>query len=366
LLANVVLGPLADRVPRRGLLVGGDLIRAGLLAVMALPNVSVVLLATLLSLAVLVGAPCSAAEAALVVDILPGSDYVVGTGLRTATVQGAQLAGFAVGGVAVAAIGSSPALAVDAATFVVSALVIGVGVRPRPAPSRRSRNEEPLQGWWSGAGAVFRNRRLRQLLGLAWLLGLLVVPEGLAAPYADRLGGGPRTVGVLLAALPAGVLLGSVVYARWVGPARRAALLGPLAVAAGVPLIACAAAPVLWLTVILWVLSGACTAYQVQVITEFVHTVSPDIRGQGIALASGGLLAAQGIGLVAGGALAQLLTPAAAIAAAGALATVLAARLAAARRHDAGRSRVAEAAGALASLLCNEVRRPPVTLDRGW
>jgi len=86
-------------------------IRAALLAVMALPSLPVPVLAGLLVLVVLVGTPCKAAATALAVDILAVEDYPVGLGLRAATVQAAQLAGFAVGGVAVAAIGARSALA---------------------------------------------------------------------------------------------------------------------------------------------------------------------------------------------------------------------------------------------------------------
>jgi len=75
LAGGVLLGPLADRLPRRGLLIGGDLIRAALLAAMALPALSVPVLATLLVAAVLVGTPWKAAESALVVDILTAEDY---------------------------------------------------------------------------------------------------------------------------------------------------------------------------------------------------------------------------------------------------------------------------------------------------
>jgi MFS family permease len=351
LFGSMLLGPLADRLPRRGLLVGGDVARALLLAVMALPSVPVPALAVLLVVAVLVGSPWSAAENALVADILADEAYVLGSGLRTATVQAAQLVGFALGGVAVAAIGIRRALALDAATFLVSAIVIRLGVRARPAAQTRGQCGDSGHGWLSGAGAVFHDARLRQLLGFTWLLGVLVVPEGLAAPYAHVLGGGPRTVGLLLAALPAGVLVGSIVFARWLFPATRAALVGPLAIAAGVPLIAINGTPPLPVTVLLLATTGLCTAYQIQVIAEFVRTIPPSIRGQGISLASGGLLAAQGVGLVAGGALTQLVSPGTAIAVAGSLATALAASLAVARHR--GVQRPPEGgAGGLASERC--------------
>lgn len=331
LLGGVLLGPLADRLPRRALLVGGDLLRAALLAAMALPQLPVPALAALLFLAVLIGAPWKATESALVVDMLDTEDYPTGIGLRAATGQAAQLLGFAVGGISVAAIGARGSLLADAATFLLSAVLIRVGVRKRgPVPIEGA---APGKRWLAGAVTVLTDRRLRLLLAMSWLLGLLVVPEGLAAPYAQQLGGGPRTVGLLLAAGPAGVLVGTVVYARWLSASRRAALLGPLVAFAGLPLVFFAATPDLAVTCTLLALSGACTAYQVEVVAEFMRAITPAIRGQGIGLASAGLLATQGLGLLAGGALTQASTPAQAIALAGALATLLGATLALVRRR---------------------------------
>ncbi|MDQ2722439.1 MAG: MFS transporter, partial [Actinomycetota bacterium] len=275
LVGSVLLGPLADRLPRRSVLVGGDLIRAVLLGLMALPNMPVPVLAALLVLVVLVGTPWSAAESALVVDVLNARDYALGIGLRSATGQAAQVAGFAVGGVTVAALGARGALALDTATFLISAMIIQLGVRSRPAAAQPQQGESHgSQRWLAGTAVVLRNHQLRLLLAMSWLLGLLVVPEGLAAPYAQLFDGAPRTVGLLLAAGPAGVLLGTVLYSRWLSASARTVLLGPMAAVSGLPLLACAATPGLALTCLLWALSGACTAYQVQVVTEFVGTVA--------------------------------------------------------------------------------------------
>lgn len=335
LVGSVLLGPLADRLPRRSVLVGGDLIRAALLGLMTLPNMPVPVLGALLVLVVLVGTPWSAAESALVVDVLTAREYALGIGLRAATGQAAQVAGFAVGGIAVAALGARGALALDTATFLISAMIIRLGVHSRPAAAKSKKCASHVsQRWLAGTTVVLRNRQLRLLLALSWLLGLLVVPEGLAAPYAQLFDGAPRTVGLLLAAGPAGVLLGTVLYSRWLSASTRTALLGPLAAVAGLPLLACAATPGLPLTCLLWALSGASTAYQVQVVTEFVGTIDPSIRGQGISIAAAGLLAAQGVGLLAGGLITQVATPATAVATAGGAATVLGSALALARRRQ--------------------------------
>lgn len=328
-LGTAALGPLADRLPRRALLVAGDGIRAALLAAMTLPDLSISLLATLLVVAVVVGTPWKAAESALVVDMLPRADLPLGLGLRAATNQAAQLAGFAVGGAAVAAIGPRLALAVDAATFAFSAVIIRFGVGRRPPITQPNLAALPngaagsarTRRWLDGSRAVFGNRQLLLLLTFSWLLGLIVVPEGLAAPYAHQLGGGPRAVGLLLAVGPGGVLMGTLLYTRWLTAPARAALLGPFAAAAGIPLIFCAFTPGLAATCALWALAGSFTGYQVQVVTEFVSTIDPAFRAQGIAIASAGLLGAQGVGLLGAGLITQLSAPSTAIAAAGAAAT---------------------------------------------
>jgi MFS family permease len=341
---NILLGPLTDRLPRRSVLVVGDLIRAGLLAAMAIPALPLWALAALLVVAVTVGAPWGAAEAALIADILPSPDYPVGLGLRSATNQSAQLIGFAAGGLGVAVLGAHTALAVNAATFAVSALVIRTYLHPRPTPIRtapagrtdveqtgatapRTVAVSPPAGWLGGARAVLGDHQLRLLLCFSWILGLIVVPEGLAAPYAAELNAGPTAVGVLLAAGPTGVLLGTLAYTRLLTTPTRARLLGPFATATGIPLILCATRPGLVLVCGLFAAAGAFTGYQIQVVTEFVDLIPAQLRGQGIALASAGLLAAQGLGLLTAGLLTEHLTPSLTIATAGATATGLGATL---------------------------------------
>jgi len=85
---------------------------------------------------------------------------------------------------------------------------------------------------------------------------------------------------------------------------------------------------------LLWAVSGLCSAYQVQIIVEYVTAVPNSQRGQAISVASAGLLAAQGVGLLAGGFLAQAWTVTAAVAAASAAGIVLGALPATGRAHN--------------------------------
>lgn len=328
---GLVLGRVADVLPRRELLVGCDAIRAILLALMAMPAVPLGVVGALLAVAVLVGAPFKAAEAAIVAELFDSARYGTAVAVRAATGQTAQLVGFMLGGATVAALGSRPALVVDAVTFACSAAVLRGGLKSRPTAARRQ-GGRPGTRALTGFSQVFGDRQLRTLLGLSWLAGLWVVPEGLAVPYAAAAGAGPASVGVLLAANPTGCVIGALLLGRVVPVRWRSRLVGPLAVACGLPLLACARGPGLPVSMVLWLLSGVLSAYQVQVVAEYVAAVPNHIRGQAIGLASSGLLGVQGLGLLLGGIAAQLWTSPVAIAGAGGIGLVAAVGLASARR----------------------------------
>ncbi len=349
LLGSIFLGHLADRLPKRALLVTGDVIRAALLAAMAWPRLPLPVLTALLVIVVIVGTPWKAAESALVSEILAGERYVLGVGLRVAAAQGAQLVGFGVGGVAVAAIGAHAALLLDAGTFALSAAMIAVGIRRRSVERALSRHAR-RPNWLDGARVAFSTPHLRQLLGFAWLAGLIVVPEGLVAPYAAAIGGGAGTVGLLLAANPTGLMIGTVVYTRWVSDHFRTRMVGPLAALGCAPAILLWGEPGLGIAMTLLALSGVACAYQVQVMSEFVISIPSSKRGQAIAIASAGMLVAQGLGLLAGGALAQVWDVGPAIAVCGAAGVLVALGLTAGRARS--HARVSDRSRALARRGC--------------
>ena len=331
LLGGLLLGALADRYPRRSVMVVADLVRAVLLAVMAIPAVPLWLLATLLVVAVLLAAPHSAAQGALLPAVLPGEQYERGLAVRQITGQAAQIVGFAAGGIAVAAVGPSTALALDAVTFAVSAAVVRFGVAARPCP--RAASDAVRSSWRrdiaDGVRVVFSDRRRRTLALLAWLVGCYVVPEGLAAPYAADIGAGAGAVGLLMAADPAGSVLGAWLFTRFVPGRLRERLIGVLAACAGLPLVACALRPDLLTSTILWAASGMfSTAYILQAQASFVRLTPDEMRGTAIGVVASGIIAAQGAALLLAGPLADLLSSAVVVSISGAAGVGLAAVLA--------------------------------------
>ncbi|MDT7573961.1 MAG: hypothetical protein QOH17_294 [Pseudonocardiales bacterium] len=327
LLGGILLGWTADRFRRRTVMVVCDVLRAVGLAVMAVPDLALPAMCGLLVVVVLLGAPHDAAQGALMPDMLAGEAYEHGLAVRQMTMQTGQLVGFAVGGAVVAGLGASVALMVDAATFAVAAVLVRFGLRDRAAaPSEASVGARArLRSIAEGIATIARDPRRRVLVALAWTVGWFVVPEGLAAPYAAQIGAAPAAVGLLMAADPLGSVLGAWLFVRFVPPRVRERLVGVLAVAAGLPLLAVAASPGVILTLVLWGVAGMfSTAYLLQTQSGFVRATPGARRGSALGVAASGVVASQGIAVLVGGLLTDVASPAHAVAICGGIGSLLA------------------------------------------
>ncbi len=295
------LAHLADRFPRRPLMVVCTAAQAVLVGLMAIPHMPIAVLCVLVVGVQLAQSPAQAAQNAATREIFTDDElYLRSQDLRGITTNTLMLAGLGGGGLLVMGIGTSWALAIDAATFLISAMMIARWVRNRPAAGDKG------DGWFGAARYVFKDRRLRLLLTLSWLVGLVVVPEGLAAPLAREMGAPDAAVGWVLAADPLGFVVGTFVLSRWVSAAARVRVMGVLATCSVATLVAFIAHPNLALTLVLLALAGALGAYQITVSATFNTLVPNAIRGGAIGIASTGLRVAQGVGIAAGGAVAEL------------------------------------------------------------
>lgn len=302
LIGGLGLAQLADRFPRRTLLTTCAFIQAGLVGLMAVPGMPLVALCVLVVAVQLVVAPANAGQNALTREVFVDDGlYLRSQDLRGITTNTVMLLGLAGGGVLVSLVGASWALTLNAVTFVISGIVVRLWVQPRPAAGSKSAS------WFGATRWVFGQRRLRLLLALSWLVGLAVVPEGLAAPLADEIGAPQEAVGWLLAADPLGFVLGAYLLSRFASPQARLRLLGLLALASCGVLIGFAAQPNLALALALLALAGAAGAYIITVGATFNTWVPNEMRGGAGGLYRTGLRVAQGVGVALGGALAELL-----------------------------------------------------------
>lgn len=343
IVGGLALAGLADRFPRREVMVACDLARMALVAAMAWPGLPLPALAALVISAQLFKAPFDGAQDASAAEVLTGPAYPAAEELRQITAQVIALLGFGVGGLVVVAVGAPAALMLNAATFGVSAILIRTGLIARPAPRRIDTRPSPWRVL--GSGQVFaRDIRLLLLLGAACLAGLSsIVPEGLAAPWVAEAHAPLFMVGVVMVADPAGFILGGLLLRQFPLPTRLR-VFGTLVLGTNVLLVPYLLHPPLWVAMLLVTGSGMCSSYQIAAAPTFKRLVPDAVRGRAAGFARSAMTAAQGAGVAAGGALAQTLGSAAlAIGILSAAGTVLAVVIAACWARVADPSAIAKA-----------------------
>lgn len=223
----LVGGVVSDRFERRNVLVLSDVVRGvavgaiGVLAVLGHLNIPI-----LLGLVAVYGAGealFAPAFGALVPDIVPGHLLVEANSMdmfvRTLT---SRLAGPAIGGVAIAGLGTGGAFLLDAGSFVVSAACL-VGITARPVPPR-AEGESAFSEVADG---------LRFVRSRTWLWGTLVAaavsllafygPWEVLVPYVvkNTLGGGAGDLGVVFAAGGLGAIISALVMGQRSLPGRH-------------------------------------------------------------------------------------------------------------------------------------------------
>jgi MFS family permease len=319
-LGGVTLSGLADRLPRREVMICCDLGCAALVASMALPGMPIAVLIGLLYLLTLVSAPFNSARAALYRDILAGDRYVAGVAVTLIAVQFAQVLGFAVGGAVVAFVGVRTALLADAVTFLISAAIIRVWVQARPSARAGPHPGAAAQpGRLTAVRLAFTDPALRTPMLFGWLVAFYYIPEGVSAPLARSLGGGAIAVGLILASQAFGASVGAMAFSRFVTPARRVRWMGRLAVAACGILVAFVFHPPLPIALAILTVSGTFDCYQLAANASFVTAAPARYRSGTFGVAQAGMTLGQGTAMILAGAAAQTHSPSSVIAAGGAI-----------------------------------------------
>jgi MFS family permease len=292
-LGFALLGSLADRFPRRQVLLVCDLARAALITVLALllgQGLPVWTVLVVLFVAELFSPASASASQALLPDVSRSHvEYQQANAVKGTVDQVVQVLGFVVGGLVLQFASASTALLLDAGTFVVSFAVLAVFVRRRPAPAESGTSPSRLLGdLRRGVRVIRHTRSLRWLVTFAWIsAAMLVATDGVALPYAVGQGASDSVATALLAATPAGAAIAAFVVGRW-SMARQVQLMFPLAAASTIPMVVSGFEPTLLLTWALWFAVGLCQGYIVTVMTLTVLIAPDDQRGQVTGLAAAG------------------------------------------------------------------------------
>jgi MFS family permease len=336
------LAGLADRFPRRTVMVVADAARMVLVAVMLVPGMPLYALVALLYLVTTFQPLFDAARSATIRDIVPMDKYALAAGMLQMTFRILIVAGAAAAGALVALVGARWGLAADAASFAASGLILQFGLRARPAAAAGStttgegaaegkaaeKKPGPLRNLAAGASLVFGDPALRTLVLIAWLAAFYNAPEAVAAPYAGKLGGGPVAAGLLIASTQIGSVVVMPYFTKRIGPLTRLRWMGPMAVCACLALVLTVLRPSLAVSIAIFVLSNTFTVYQIAANTAFVQRVPNERRAQAFGLANAGLIVGQGVAFAGAGALAEVVPPSTVVALAGGLGALVACYLA--------------------------------------
>jgi MFS family permease len=260
--------PLVDRLGGKRMAVVGNLVAGvAVLAVPLLWHGGALGLPGLLALVFCAGLARGPADTAGQV-MLPavtsdaGATIERGTALIDGASRTAKLLGAPLAGALIPLLGAANVVVADAASFMAAAALVAVLV---PAAAGRTAGEdaEPAAGYISslteGLRYVARHRLLRSIGGMvlftnladAAIVGLLIIL------WAQQRYGGTEQLGVVLAVLSAGAVLGTVVMAARGSRLPRRTTFAVAFLIVGAPRFAVLAAPVpLWVVLLVWALSG--------------------------------------------------------------------------------------------------------------
>ena len=245
------------------------------------------------------------------VGLLKEANGLLNVGFAAASVGGAALAG-----VLIAQWSLSVALAADALSFLVIAIVL---IRTRGLPTAEVERERWRERFEAGLSFARRSRRIRLLLlgeGLALVFFTLVIP--IEVIYArESLDVGSAGFGLLVAAWGVGIVIGSLLYLV-VKSRSTFALIIVSTAAIGVAYIGMSAAQTLTLACLLAVLGGAGNGVQwIAVVTGLQEATPIDLQARVVGLLESLNAALPGVGFLVGAVIATAATPRTAYAVAG-------------------------------------------------
>jgi MFS family permease len=213
-------GAVADRFPRRALILASDLLGGCVVAIIALLSATGQLrIEHVYVAAVGLGAADafqSPAYSAIIADLVPATILRAGNAARLLGRSLARIAGPTVGGLVVALAGPAPAFAIDALTFLFSFATLLLANPPRRAnASRTSILSEIRQGfaYVFSVPWLWTTNLYFMLVNVAY-----AGQSGVITPLLvrDELGGGAEMYGTITAAYGVGTIVASVLVAQLV------------------------------------------------------------------------------------------------------------------------------------------------------
>jgi len=284
-LLGFFFGPLLDRLPRRSLMIGADLFRVVVFIALVFAPSAWAILALAMLAGIAAGLFAPAVYAGLP-NLVEERDLAGANGLFQTATSATMIVGPLFGGAIVAVVGPHPAYLFNAASFVLSALLIA-GIRPSGLQSVTAASRGYLRDLLDGAAAVFRSRPLLTVF-IAWnvaMVGVAAMNTAEVELVTHDFGAGALGYGVFMAATGLGVFIGAfsarAVFART--PFATAYALGFALLAVGMGLVALL--PPFALAVAILLIAGTGNGLLLTANAMLVQQgTSDDLRGRSFAL----------------------------------------------------------------------------------
>lgn len=323
---GLLLGPLVDRLSRKNLLVGADLLRIAVFVLLAFAVQPWQIVALAFLAGVASGFSRPAAYAGLPNLVTPQMLPRANSLLRTAD-QLTITFGTLLGGIIVAAAGPDLAYALNAASFAVSAaLLVQIPVRLL----QQGRVES--QGHWhdvaEGMEVVRRSRALLTVL-VSWNLAMLTIALVNVSEIVlvkVSFDAGDFGFGLMWAASGVGAVIGAFFASSWLERRSMTAVYAAAIAVMGIGYVAAGVSPTVWVAIWCVLLQGIGNATAIVCNSLLVQQGAPDhVRGRVFTLIMGSNFAVLGIGMVIAGPLVDAIGPRWVWAIAGGIALVAAA-----------------------------------------
>jgi MFS family permease len=287
--SSPIAGVIADRVDRRRLMIGSDLVRAAIVPAFLLVRDAedLPLLYALIALQVMVGAVFRPARAASLPNIVAPHELLAANTLMSATWSVLLAVGAALGGLATHVLGTDAVFVIDALSYLLSAWFLWR--TSFPSPQRARGTGSVLRVAWEdvsvGTATLWRDGRTGRMalakgswaLGGAGLVFSLTQLGEAMRPEATALG-----VGLLFAARGLGTGIGPFVARRWLPDSERWPVwLGGFVALSGLFYgVAALVGPTLWVVVPILIAHGFSGANWVLSTVMLQERTPDEVRGR--------------------------------------------------------------------------------------
>jgi MFS family permease len=254
---GLLLGPLLDRLERRSLMIAADAVRIGVfMALPFAPNA-----ATVVALAAVAGLATGFFRPAVyagIPNLVPDAELPRANALLLGVENVSWAVGPLVGGVLTAAAGPSAAYTINAASFLVSILLV-LRIPPRMLQSERALSRGHWRDLRDGFSATLRSPSMRAVL-VAW--GIASLATG-AANVAEiflakhTFSAGDLGYGLLYSAMGAGLVLGTFLSAAVLARSGVARTYGASLTLMAMGYVGAALSPNVWIAAICILFAGA-------------------------------------------------------------------------------------------------------------